>query len=754
MKFIGKILYLTICTAFVILPLFWIPKGFVYTSEEANSINYDIKLDKASTAWTKDNGFGSINDPSNQSLLFPNAVFYRAVKNLGFDSSTTQKYYISFIFLSISIGFGLLSSLFTKRWSIRCLGLLFYICNFYMVSSLGYTAKTLQLALMPGIFFFFYKYLKTKDVIYIAFNFIWLFIFQAVFTNLPLAITSLTAYPVALLFFISSEKSWKPKEVIIQSLLLLFSVLPILFYHVIIFLPVITDVEENPSRYAFSAVGAPIDLILQMRGVWWEKSGHQGIYYFNLSYFYDNPVVRVFSTACSITILACLTLIACREDLQAKIKSSFWLIMYLVSTGFAAGFYFLPGFFPWLFEVMPGMVMFREPWAKFIPITLLSISVGLVVSLDFLRGYKKLLFYVIFAVVSISTIIQSYPFLSGKIIDGDALGWKRRLVNIPEYWREYERWTEGKEGVLLAVPFGTTPFNSLRNWYPGEQGNSILPLPVILGKMNVLSDSSPIDKYSTILKEFVSHKNFDLLKLGGLNYVLIQDDLEILGNFDSYDWQKEKITEYIEDTPVAVFGDKVKVYKVKSDYTIDTIYSARGMMSVDKGQEEIGLSQLSNLGKGNILSYKRDLNLNGDQYLSLNSPETTFVKDSETAYHGKIEKINGPFVIVLNQSFHRGWKINVSDESDNNNPSTSIPHKIKHFIVNGFSNGWYIDPADICKNTLPTCVLDYEITFSPQKPFSIALFVNVALVIISILTLLSIFTFRLFRLIIRTWQQS
>jgi len=203
-----NITYLLITILLMILPWFWIPTGFVYTSEEPNFINYDIKLDQASTMWSKDNGFGAAGDPSNQSLLIPNAVFYHTLREFGLDRSNTQKMFISFTFLSIAIGFNLFSSLFTKNSLIKTFGLAVYVFNFYTVGAFGYTAKILQLILMPPIFFVTYRYLKTGAIRYLLQNFIWIFIFQGVFTNLPLAVTSLSIYFFAYLYYLFSEENW------------------------------------------------------------------------------------------------------------------------------------------------------------------------------------------------------------------------------------------------------------------------------------------------------------------------------------------------------------------------------------------------------------------------------------------------------------------------------------------------------------------------------------------------------------------
>jgi len=737
MKHIGKIIYLVICTALSILPFFWIPEEYVYTSEEANFINYDIKLDKASTAWTKDNGFGNINDPSNQSLLIPNAYFYRIFKNLGLDNTTTQKLFISFIFLSISVGFGLFSTLFTTNWFIRSLCLLFYTFNFYVVSSLGYTAKTLQLAVMPGIFFFFYQYMTTRRIKYLFLNYIWLFIFQGVFTNLPLAITSLVVYPLTFLFFIFSNKPKKLTQAFTDAFVVLLSILPILIYQLNFYLPVVTDIGENPERYAFTAVGAPIDLILQLRGVWWEKAGHMGINYFNLSYFYDNPFVAIISSISSIIIVSCLALIASSKNTGIRIKASFWLITYLIGVGLAAGFYFFPGFFSWLFTVIPGMVMFREPWAKFIPVVLLSLTAGLLVSLEYMFKFRRYLFYILFGIITISVLLQSYPFVSGEIIDKEARGWKRRLVKIPQYWEDYGRWTTGRDGVLLAVPFGTTPFNSLRNWYPNQQGNSILPMANILGKLNIISDS-PIDKYSTILRKFTQKGNFDFIKLGGLDYILTQGDLEIMAANEYYDWQVASISAYIEPEPIATFGDLVKVYKVKTEFTTPNLYTAQGIVSTAKGNEESAVQQLIEYGPGNVFSYVTDFNLNQGLYAALSQPKLSVNQSTHTNYRGQITDSTKPFILVLNQSFHRGWQITFSlSDKSTVSVNTSIP-KAEHIIINGFANGWYIDPAAYCSSQASVCALDFEIEFTPQKYFFTALIINTSFAFISLVGLILI----------------
>src|SRR3990167_4711144 len=500
--------YLLTTLLLAILPWFWIPKGFVYVSEEANFINYDIKLEKASTMWTKDYGFGHVGEASNQSLLIPNAVFYRTAKVIGFSSSDTQKFFLSFIFLFVSLGFYLFSSLFTRNSLIKSIGLLVYLFNFYLISALGYTGNSLQLVLMPPIFYVTYKYLVTKRFEYVLQNYLWFFVFQGIYTNLPLAVTTIFICFAAFLYYLFLERVRSLSDVFRSFLLVLASILPILVYHFIIYLAVLIDVSNNPGNYSFTAIGVPLSLVIQLRGAWWEKGGHMGIYYFPLWGYYRNLLMVSITSITAIIVLLCSVKATWGKISNDKIRSTYWLSFYIFSLGLAAGFYFLPGFFEWVVNKVPLMVMFREAWAKFIPLVIFSFSAITIVVLEYYRekGYRKYLALVLVLVIYL--IFQSYPFVTGKIIDGEAKGWKRRLVKIPSYWEDFSKWTEENQKVILPLPLGSDPFNSIYNWYGDNIGNTTERIPCVLGKTNVIC-SNKLDKYTLILKSFIDKKNFD-----------------------------------------------------------------------------------------------------------------------------------------------------------------------------------------------------------------------------------------------------
>lgn len=669
--------------------------------------------------WSKDNGFGSAGDPSNQSLLIPNAVFFKTLSNFGLDRTSTQKLFISFTFLAIAVGFGLFSSLFSKNSVIRSFGLLVYVFNFYTVSSLGYSAKIFQLILMPPLFYFAYSYFLTKEIKFIFYNFIWVFVFQGIFTNLPLALAALIMYVLALLYYLFSEKDIDVGKAIFQTLTLYLSTVPVLLHHFVIYLTVIDAMAEMPGLFAFTAIGAPLNLLIQFRGAWWEKSGHLGLYYFNLWKFYSHFLTALISAGTVITVIISTLLLTWGKNREIKIKAVFWIGFYLFGIGLASGLYFLPGVYPFLMDKIPLMVMFRETWAKFIPYAVISVSAMVLVILDFLRNKDKRKFVYISLLLVLYLSVQGYPFISGSIIDREVAGWKRRLVKIPEYWEEFSEWTESNQKVMLSIPFGVSPFNSIYRWYEEGEGNSILPIPCVIAKTNVICINNT-DRFSSNLKTFVDKKSFDLIKLGGVEQILFQDDLEIIDDHSQLDWQKEAIKQYIESDPIASFGGKLKVYPVKQEYLRHKIYLTQNVFEIERDTKISDLS-IRDLGNDGVYVY-RDAQLPAINKTEL--PNIIFEKISQTEYSVNVTAASDKFILVMNEAYNKNWNLMLKNQEP------------KQILVNGFANGWVIEPKTICNNV--PCDFDFKIIFNPQIYFDITMKINIWLFLISMIFLTTI----------------
>jgi len=705
------------------LPWFWIPNGFVYFAEEANFINYDIKLETASTFWVKE-GLGRDGDPANQSLLIPNAVLYRLGRSLGLDPSATQKAFLSFIFLSVAFSFGLFSTFFTQKSLVRCLGLLVYLFNFYLVTSIGYTAKTFLLVLMPMIFYLTVKYLQTRRLFFLLFNYLWLFSFQAIFTNVPTAIGALATYFFTLIYHLLLSQKKAVGTTLKYFCVLLLSIFPILLFQGIINLTVVERIREEPTGFTFTAIGAPLLDLFQFRGAWWEKSSHLGIDYFNLWPFYRHQVVVITTLLGIGAVLFSLFFVSNGQTRSDRIKLFFWLALYLLGLGLASGFYFVPGFYLWLVQNVPGMIMFRETWAKFIPFAIFSFSALTMIVVKRLGEQREKRFKLILALIFLMVGIQSYPFISGTIIDSRSFGWRRRLVKIPAYWGEFQQWSLKQDAVLLPIPFGANPFNSLYRWYDEGSGNSTDPIPCVLG-MNVVCDSiSHVDRFGAIIKKSVKDGSLDFLAWGGVDYVMKQRDLEVLSDQDRLIWQEKAVDAFIDPEPVSTFGEKLLVYKVKDQYLRPKIYVAKNIFAENQKQENIVLADVYYAMKTPSFLSDRLVTINQASSLS----RVSYQKQSQVQYRVKVFATDEPYVLILSENFSRGWKI-FRGEAPATGPSLVLAQLRRlfsrpavseefHFVANGHANGWYIDqPVDGV----------FTIIYQPDDLYSLALLLSVGL---------------------------
>ncbi|MFN7170162.1 MAG: hypothetical protein ACK4NT_02830, partial [Candidatus Omnitrophota bacterium] len=142
----------------------------------------------------------------------------------------------------------------------------------------------------------------------------------------------------------------------------------------------------------------------------------------------------------------------------------------------------------------------------------------------------------------------------------------------------------------------------------------------------------------------------------------------------------------------------------------------------------------------------------GIQYsVSRNEPEITFKKINPTKYLVKVEQARAPFWLVFSESFHKQWRLyryqksniknqNYLDEIVADYPNLKVkearhlmkftpqdirflfekPLEVSHHLVNGYANGWYIEPEKLGlgENFVLT------IYFLPQSLFYLGLFIS------------------------------
>jgi len=127
---------------------------------------------------------------------------------------------------------------------------------------------------------------------------------------------------------------------------------------------------------------------------------------------------------------------------------------------------------------------------------------------------------------------------------------------------------------------------------------------------------------------------------------------------------------------------------------------------------------------------------------ALRQPQILLKKISPVRYYVEIKKLTEPCVIVFTENFHAGWKLFDAEKSDGaallRKRAFSLrdvlflfkqPVTLPHFMVNGYANGWYIDPAAFDgKETLK-----FTLFFLPQSFFCLGMIISILVTIVSII---------------------
>ena len=573
------------------LPFLWIPGDFMINGEDLHFMNYETFLNRAIFAWAKNFGYGDIASPVDHSLIFFQSIFYKILCILGINSFLIQKIYISFCILFLFSSFYLFSRIFTKNKLIFALSFGTYFFNFYTSGAFLYPAKIFQLILLPLLFWLTYKFLETQKKIYIALNFVFFFVFQSIFTNIAQLTALIFVYPLAIFFFKISHKNISLNKLLKEFFVFWFITIPIYFYHGLVwYFSVYKESSDLLSFNTFSAIHSSISRIFQFRGAWFEDQVFMGIPYNHWYGFYNSIPIVVISFL--IIIIPLFVFLLTNQFKNNKVN--FWLTSFLFFIALASGFSFSPNLYPLLFEHLVLLKIFREPWAKFMPLVIFSFSALQVYFLQIILKERKKIFGLFLFFYGCLIFIRGYPFFSLNFYQKN-VGFKQTFIKPPSYWWEYKDWSEKnslKDINILPLPYPHNNLDMLFNWHGQSQmGNWNGPMAFVFGSTNVFMEI-PLYNYSKVLEPFLKNKDFNFIKLGKLDYVLLQNDVEILENKDKYVWELEKINGYIGEL-AKQFGNKLFLYKIKDDYFLPHFYIPQNIIyspnDIDALPEIVGL---------------------------------------------------------------------------------------------------------------------------------------------------------------------
>ncbi|MFA6048908.1 MAG: hypothetical protein WC792_03105 [Candidatus Micrarchaeia archaeon] len=715
------------------LPPTWLYSEDLYVIEEMAFANYDIFLDSNSYAWSSSINYGGPSTLGNMAALIPNAAFYRLLDSAGFSNHQIQIIFLQTFLLLIFFSINKFLRMFTaEKWIIVACALL-YVLNFHFVSAIFYSAKMTHLILMPLLFVFSYRLLQTGKRKYVAYSFISLFLLQSIFANWAQAIPALAMIFLAIGHYVF-ETGESLKTVINTRLkefaLLALCVLPVMAYSLLIIWVQYTsngiDLSPQGLNLSFKALTAPLNQVFQLRGAWWEYLGWEGVPYSPWLWFYTQ-----WTTIAASFGLVIIALSAGFSKTKNK-KFAFFLLFFVAAVFLATGSSFFPLLFELIFKFVPGFFIFREPWAKFMPYVVLSVSALLAISLERLK--KQKIYPWVITIIFILLAAKAAPFVSQAFFSHTNAGWAKFFINPPNPWYDYEDWSkQNRDKYVLPLPYGDTDIRY--TWYDGNLGNANKPIYPYFGHTNIIGEKFTKNRFSQVLDAFEKVNRTDFVKLGPVDYLLVQKDINQSVSEQRLVHQS-KVKTYFQPTPEKTFDNKLYLYRVNPGIGTPVIFVPEKIIALENGT----IADLPKIVSKSAYQPLTAIYL-GDtpaRPASLSTPKEIgmgldYRKINPTQYRVSLSNARGAFPIILAESFQPNWKAYATKPTADDAKTAdrlfeilfepALPEET-HAIANGYANSWFIDSEKICKNSAKckqnsngTYDFDLVLEFWPQRFF-------------------------------------
>lgn len=705
-------------------------------------------------AWDISTPFGSTN------FTIPNLLGFQLYSQLlGFlGTATLQRLMLFSLYFFKYVAFVKLARHFYPKFSPLALFPAIVLVSFSAFASLHPFAI---FPLMFGVYlpislYYFIKIVDSKKInlVDIAKLVLVTIIFSPINANIALAITVFIPQVVYLLVVLPKITKSTVKNLTIYGLLFLLAnlwwALPLLQYF-----QTAATLLDGGGWFKATATG---NLFQNFRfiGQWGWYGGHFLQLYYPFNIYYDHPLIILVGFA--VVVPSFFEAIGYGRPLIKDKYRIFLFLLLVISLFLISGGRPPFGFiYQFLFDHLPGLKIFREPFTKFSELYVLPISIFLYFFLVRLfsqfKGIKKLF---VFGLVLVGVFLITKPSLLGEHVPSNWNGSSRSVrVDIPQYWLDLEVYAnqnlEGKR--VLVTP--NAAYGGGWNWPKGFSSADDVAINFLHNDINVIRFPLPTGSHSDkaskeLYKNFKSDKPITkFLGLMSIDYVLQENDVdwryasanitpsqanEILER----DLVKEKEfglfnKEYLETIPNKDPDQKLResiypellnkpalvLYKVPEHLTTPKIYSPANI-------------HLVNLTRTSTYSdiIESDNFKVGDVFVDMNSalPDisvpsgVSYTKIDPTKYLISIKGITGPFLLQFTEQYHSNWTVRMIDTKK------PLQHQ-RHLITNGFANGWII--------TTDASELKLEIVFTPQKSLVANLIILILVSSFCLLILLS-----------------
>ncbi len=440
----------------------------------------------------------------------------------------------------------------------------------------------IQMAIFPIIFQTTLNYMETKRIKYIFLNFITLFIFQGIFSNIANATSTMIAYLLAISYYlyITRPKSNPIKHIkhlttYFLAILPIFVNIGLIFYYSVLNTNLYIKLRET-NGFAHTFLSTSIaKIFIIFHGAWWEDSE----VYNTLFTHFNNPFVIISSVGLfAFLVFGFLTIDKKKQNRKSYV---FWFFFFCIFIFFVKGINQPFGtVYKLMFFTVPGFFVFREPWAKFTPLLIFSGSIVFLYVFESISKYRylpKLIFIMI--------LLIALPFLTGNAIDHSGSGYSDTDILIPSYWKDFHEWSKNKEIQnlnIFATPviYGTQEYY---NWQGYEKGNltgSFVYTYLYSNSINKLDDPTGIHY------EYLKTYSPNLFQIFNVDYVLSQNDVVNVAANKDYSIKNLSNENIIEKEPFLKFG-KLALYNLQPKYKSQRIYIPQNVYKYSSNDEAI-----------------------------------------------------------------------------------------------------------------------------------------------------------------------
>lgn len=411
-----------------------------------------------------------------------------------------------------------------------------------------------------------------------------------------------------------------------------------------------------------------------------------------------------------------------------------------------------------LYSNYPIFNLFREVYHLTF---LLGFSYSVMLGYTFhkIYNYKNIMGYKLISVLFIIIIIVAYnPFMytgnfNGQIQTYEFDGHDISLMN------SYQK-SDGSYRVLY-LPM-VSPFK-----YNNSKYNGLDPIIAYSKKPSMGNNiNSQFIRYMALNLHDDTYGNlYNLLDLSSVKYIFYRNNYKSIlphylkdGQYAVYDdlydirpiWQNENLYKTLIDSEELIIVEKSKnIVVFENKNYLPFVYAVPNLKYVDSISDfyQNLESNTSQIWQQNIIVSSQNQNKTIPQVHTSIRPYIYFQKINPTKYKIKIENAKEPFYLTLSESFNLGWQAYINTDTIRCDPidiyknanvteckpefklfevtditkifSDTIPED-NHFIANGYSNAWYIDPQQLDTGENFTVTL----YFKPQSYFYIGLIIS------------------------------